>query len=180
MWNEIWNKNPIEALKLLASIATPLSIAFIGLLINKSIQRQNAITQRQSSWLTKWADDFLKVADNFNESATNFILLYYSSALKVSNNIPGAVEEQKLLINEILPLALALNRGCLEMAKFADFAPVNGKSLEEAASSLYAEVNSWMNNKGGNVQNFRQKQLTFNKNVRNVHAELLGLKDSKN
>jgi len=174
----MWNQNPIEVLKLLASNATPLAIAFIGLLINRSIQRQNAITQRQSSWLTKWADDFLKIADGFNDSATSFILLYYSSSMKVSNNMPGAVEEQKLLVNEILPLALALNRGCLEMYKFAGFAPISGKGLVEAAESLYEEANSWMQNKGGNVQRSRQKQLTFNTNARNVHAELLGLGDS--
>jgi hypothetical protein len=70
----MWDQNLLEILKLLASIATPLAIAFIGLLINRSIQRQNAIAQRQSSWLTKWADDFLKTATVFNDSATSFML----------------------------------------------------------------------------------------------------------
>jgi hypothetical protein len=175
----MWDQCPLEILKLMASILTPLVIAAAGFFINKSIQRQNDIAQSQLSWRTKWADDFFKTATDFNDSATRFILLYYSSELKVKNDFPGAVDEQKSLHNEILPLAIALNRGCLEIAKFASFAPINGKSLEDAADSLYSEANSWMQNKGGKVQAFRQRQLTFNTTVRNVHAELLGLKDLK-
>jgi hypothetical protein len=175
----MWNLNLLEVLKLLASIATPLAIAFIGLLINRSIQRQNAIAQRQSSWLTKWADDFLKTATVFNDSATSFMLLYAASEWKVNCNLHRAVEEQALLPNDILPLILALNRGCMEMSKFADFAPLSGRSLEKAAEAILDEANSWMQNKGGNPQVLRQKQLVFNRSARNVHAELLGLKNPK-
>jgi hypothetical protein len=41
----MWKQNPVEVLKLAASTATPLAIALIGLIINRSIQRQNAITR---------------------------------------------------------------------------------------------------------------------------------------
>ncbi len=175
----MWNQNPIEDLKLLASIATPLAIAFIGLLINRSIQRQNAIAQRKSSWLTKWADDFLKTESGFNDSATSFVLLYSSSEWKVRNNLPGAIEEQKTLHLDVVPLALALQRGRWEISKYAGFAPVSGKGLEDATQALFDEANSWMRNTGGNMDAFRDKQLTFNTNARKVHAELLGIKESK-
>jgi hypothetical protein len=102
----MWNQNPIEVLKLLAEFAIPVTIAIFGFLINGTIQRQNAIAQRQSSWFTKWADDFLKTANSFNDSATSFMLLYAASEWKVNNNLQRAVEEQKLLSNEILPLIL--------------------------------------------------------------------------
>ncbi len=105
------------------------------------------------------------------------MLLYAASEWKINNNLQRAVEEQKLLSNEILPLILALNRGCLEMTKFAGFAPVSGKGLEKAAEAILDEANSWMQNSGGNPQLLRQKQLMFNTNARKVHAELLGLQD---
>ncbi len=44
----MWNQNPIEVLKLLAEFAIPVTIAIFGFLINGTIQRQNAIAQRQS------------------------------------------------------------------------------------------------------------------------------------
>jgi hypothetical protein len=175
----MWNQNAIEIWKLVVSVLTPVTIAVFGVLINRTIQRQNAIAQRQSSWHDKWADDFLKTVTAFNDSATSFILLYYSSVLKVTNDFPGAVDEQKLLRNEILPLAIALNRGRLEISKFASFAPISGKGLDEAAESLYAEANNWMKNHGGDVQAFLGKQLAFNTKARKVHAELLGLNNSR-
>ena len=171
----MWSQDSIEILKLVASIATPISIAIVGIIINGTIQPQNAIAQRQSSWLTKWADDFLKTANDLNEAATSFMLVYASSEWKVSNHFPGALQEQELLPNEILPLILALNRACLEMSKFAGFAPVSEKGSVEAAGAILDEANSWMKGQGGNPQVLRQKQLTFNRNARNVHAELLGL-----
>ncbi len=171
------SQTQIEELKLAASIATPLAIAIVGWFLNRTIQNQNAVAQRQSSWHTKWADDFLKTASEFNESATSFIMLYYSLRVKADNNFPE--EELKLSSSEILPLELALERVRWEISKFAGFAPLNGKRLEEASEALLQEALSWMKNRGGNVQEFRQKQLTFNTNARNVHAELLGFQDKK-
>ena len=163
----------------MASIATPLVIAFVRLLINKSIQRQNAIAERQSSWLTKWADDFLTQATGFNDSATTFFMLFLSTEWKAENEVPGSNEQQKSMHLEVVTLMLALQRGRWDMAKYSAFAPASGKGLEEAAQALFDEANNWIKKKGGNVGAFQQKQLTFNINARNVHAELLGLKVSK-
>lgn len=176
----MWNKNLIEIIKLLASIATPIAIAFIGILINRSIQRQNAIAQRQSSWLTKWSDDFLKTATAFNDTATSSMLVYAFTEWKETNELPGYIEEQRLFPNKIGPLMLALNRGCLEMSKFVSFAPVGGAELEAAAEAILDEANNWMKNQGGNPQVLRQKQLTFNRCARSVHAELLEVHSLKN
>jgi hypothetical protein len=159
----------------LASIAIPLAFTFIGLLINRSIQRQNAIAQRQSSWLTKWADDFLKSASGFNESVTSFIMACY----KTSDSLPGADNAMKQLHREVALIFLEIQRWDWEIQKYAAFAPKNGKDLQEAATALTDEIRSWSENKGGNVQEFLTKQVSFNTNARNVHAELLGLRDSK-
>lgn len=173
------SQGSIEVWRLVASFATPITIAIFGLLINGTIQRQNAISQRQSSWLTKWADGFLKTASDFNDSATNFLMLYVSIKWKAENNLPGTAEEQKSFHLDVMPLALALLRGRWEMSKYMGFAQVNGRNLEDAAQALFDEANSWISSKGGNIEAFRQRQLTFNANARKVHAELLGLKDLK-
>jgi hypothetical protein len=168
-------QNYSEALKLIASIATPLTIAVLGWLINRTIQKQNALTQRQSSWMARWADDFLATAGKFNDSATSFLITWWTNYLKTLNNMPGAVEEQRNLHVEVLPHWLALERYAWEMEKYAAFAPKCGKYVENAASALTDESSSWLKNKGGNIQSFRQKQLRFNTAVRAMHAELLGL-----
>jgi hypothetical protein len=171
----MWNQNPVNVLKLLAEFAIPVTIAIFGFLINKTIQRQNAIVQRQSSWLTKWADDFLKAAAGLDNSATSFIMAWY----KTNDKLPASDEAKKGLQSEIVKHYLELQRAVWEIQKYAAFAPKNGKGLREAADALTDEFKSWSENKDRNIQEFLTKQITFNMNARNVHAELLGLRDSK-
>jgi len=166
----MWNQNLLESLKLIASICTPLAIAGSGILINRTIQRQNAAAQRQSSWLVTWADDFLKTASGFNDAATNLLLVYWQLATSDFAN-----DKQEELNKDIRSHFLELVRGEWQMLKHADFAQQNGKNLEEAAKALVEEARNWGKSKGGSVQLFRQKQLAFNANARKVHAELLGL-----
>ena len=180
----MWNQCPFEVLKLVASILTPLAIVACGFVINQTIQRQNAIVQRQSLWLTKWADDFLKTASGFNDSATNLMLLYVVEGWETMGYSNEGKDPGKLKLppEKYRPLSIELNRGWLELTKFEAFAKVNGRGLEKAATDLLSEAASWCNNGGGDpegVRAFRQRQLAFNINVKKVHAELLGLNDSK-
>jgi hypothetical protein len=175
----MWSQILIEALRFVASIATPVTIAVFGVLINRTIQRQNAITQRKSSWLEKWADDFLKAASAFNESAKDFMWLYLEPEWEAMRNLPGALEKPKLQKEEIHKASLALNRGWVDISMFAGFAPTNGKALTKAASDLLKETKSWIDSGMDNEREFLQKQFTFNNNARKVHAELLGVKESE-
>jgi hypothetical protein len=67
----------------------------------------------------------------------------------------------------------------VDISIFARFAPNNGKALTEAASDLLKETASWIKSGESSVSEFLQKQFTFNNNVRKVHAELLGVKESE-
>jgi len=173
MWSQIF----VEVMKFVASIATPVTIAVFGILINRTIQRQNASAQRRSSWLEKWADDFLKAVSGFNESAAGFMWLYLSPEWEETRKLPGAVEEPKLQMDEIYAASETLNRGYVEILMFVGFAPTNGERLRKAASDLLSETASWIKNWESNISELLRKQLTFNQNARIMHAELLGLKD---
>jgi hypothetical protein len=175
----MWSQILIEALRFVESIATPVTIAVFGILINRTIQRQNAIAQRQSSWLEKWADDFLSSASSFNDSAKEFMWLYLWPEWEATRNLPGALEEPKLNMDEIYKASMALNRGWVDISMFTGFAPTNGKALADAASDILKESTSWIKNGESNVGEFLQKQRTFNHNARKVHAELLGVKESE-
>lgn len=179
----MWTQILIESLKFVASFATPVTIAVFGILINRAIQRQNANAQRQSSWLTKWADDFLKAASGFNDSATNLMLLYVVEGWEAMGYSTDGKDPGKLKLSpdKYRPLSIEMNRGWLELTKFIAFAKVNGGRLEKDATDLLGEAASWCNSGGGDaegVRKFRQVQLAFNIDVKKVHAELLGLNDS--
>jgi len=175
----MWSQILIEVMKFVASIATPVTIAVFGILINRTIQRQNAIVQRKSSWLEKWADDFLRAASAFNESAKEFMWLYLGPEWEVMRNLPGAMEKPKLQMDEIYKASLALNRAWADISMFVGFAPANGEKLKEAASDLLGETASWIKNEESNVRELLRMQLVFNENARKVHAELLGVKESE-
>ena len=151
-------------------------IAIFGVLINRTIQRQNASVQRKSSWLEKWADDFLRTASGFNSSTASFMWLYLSPEWEATRDVPGAVDKPNLKMAEIYKASEALNRGWVNISMFTGFAPINGKGLKKAASDVLAETASWIKNGESNVSELLRKQLVFNENARAVHAELLGLK----
>jgi len=176
----MWDLCPLDVLKLLASVLTPLAIAASGYFINRTIQRRSEIAQRQSSWRTKWADDFLKSESGFNESAKKFMWLYVTAEWKAMDDLLGAVGESKISPDEVSQHLLELNKGWVEISMFVGFAPNSGEVLKKAASDLLGVANNWRKNGQSNVREFLQKLLTFNKNARKVHAELLGLSDSKN
>jgi hypothetical protein len=159
----------LDVVKVLASSSTPIVIAYGGFKINRTIQRQNATAQRESSWLVNWAEDFLKVAADFNGAATSFLMLYWELHHSLpSSNVESANDDSVLHYRDLV-------RGEWHIVKYVDFAPENGTRLEEATRALVEEVRSWSINKGGSVPIFRQKQIEFNTSVRKVHAELLGL-----
>jgi hypothetical protein len=124
------------------------------------------------------------VGRRFSEGRSQFqrlgdlFMTWWMNYVKSINDLPGAADEQKTLHLDLLPYWRDLQRGIWEMPKYAGFAPDAGKGLVDAAEALADEASSWLKNKGGNVQTFRQKQLTFNESVRRVHAELLRLNAS--
>lgn len=175
----MWNQNTLEILKLVVSVLTPITIAVFGILINRTIQRQNAIAQRQSSWLTKWADDFLKAASGFNESAKKFMWYYVAIEWKKVETVRGFAEGRKPSEEESFLLLLELNKGWVEISMFIGLAPTNGNGFKKAASDLLTEAKSWHDNRKSDISKFLEKQLRFNENARKVHAELLGVKESE-
>jgi len=180
------DQETIECWKLVVEIATLLStivIALAGFRISKALQDRNEISQRKSSWLEKWADDFYKTASSFNESATSFLFLYLRAEWDETGDSEkgGTVDIEKLSPDpsRSLELIRELNLGWHEMYKFFGFAVEKGEGLKTAASNLLTEALTWHKSGAGDVTAFRNNQMTFNKNFMEVHAELLELKDSK-
>lgn len=175
----MWDLCPLEVVKLFASVLTPLAIAASGYFINRTIQRQSEIAQRQSSWRTRWADDFLKAASGFKESAKKFMWLYVAREWEKTSTLHGAMERSEPSQDESFQHLLELNKGWVEISMFVGFATANGKDLKKAASDLLTEAKSWHDNGESDISKFLEKQLRFNEHARKVHAELLGVKESE-
>jgi hypothetical protein len=154
----------IEIAKAVVSLSTPLTIAAVGWILNRTIQKQNARVQRNSSWRIAWAEEFLSVSNKFNDAATNFLMAFWS--LQFVENTPGS---------EPIKPYTDMVRFEYHLLRFPDFAPSNGADLAKSAKALVQEASDWTHNKGGSIDRFREKQLTFNRNARRVHAELLDL-----
>jgi hypothetical protein len=165
----------IDLIKAILSIATPLTVAGMGILINRTIQRQNADIQRRSSWMNTWAERFLETSLNFDKAATEFFMVWWLSHTKTINQTPDAIEDEEAIITKCLPYWLECQRGLWEFEKYARFAPSTGARLVAAANVVSSELAEWMRNQGGNVPTFREKQITFNSCVRDVHSELLNI-----
>lgn len=156
--------------------ATPLTVALSSIWLNKTIQTQNTNAQRQSSYLQRQADEFLKVTSVINDEATSVVMAFWWAVhLETQNRFERATEDVGL---DISPQWRGLQRAQWDMCRYLPLAPRSGTELSEATDQLLNEVNGWAEKHGGNVETFREKQLAFNARVRTVHAEILALEIS--
>ena len=170
----------LEILKLISSIATPLTIAFVGILINKRIQEQATLTQRQLSWRGKWAENFLQQAEAFNTASVDCLMCYYEAVVLRLNNSPEAQNKLETLHTRVFPLFMEMERSALEVRRHAAFATQFGQRVVGTCDALLDEVRGWMREKEVHFDEFLQKSSAFNLAVRDAHAELLGLEPSVN
>jgi len=174
--SEFWDL--VAHLKDVASILTPIAITIFGLYINNSIQTQNKIAERRSALSKQWADGFSKLSEEVYDVTLRIMLLFFQAA-HAEHFVIGDKEKFSADMRlENLNIALRLEEQRFRLATYSDLTPHSGAALTLAFESLKAEVRSWLESGGGNVDKLRELQIDFIQAVRVSHREMLDLSQS--
>jgi hypothetical protein len=179
LWEKIWGALTYPNIVVfMEAFGTPFVVALVGLLINGSLQRQNDLAQRQSSFREAWAAKFLNNAKSFDEEMTRFVFQYKKIVAIQQNPNLKRGDEIAGLERAVIDIALQAEMSLWEIEKYAAFAPVFGGKLTKSGNEFFEIAGSWGKNQGGDPEPYKTKQLQFNRLVGRVHAEILALDDA--
>lgn len=165
----------LELGKLAASIATPIVIAVMGVLLLRRIESVKALVARQSDFHTKWADEFFSCCQQFMQTLErDLALLTVLGGLQDPNGKLGTEIQE-----EISRLNASLSELELRIRRCVVFAPRSGPVVSQAAHECISLTAQLLKSLKGNLDKIIGEMNKFNVASRRAHAEMLGLKDAE-
>ena len=161
----------IEIGKLVASIATPIVVATIGISLLRRIESVKATVANQSEFHKKWAEQFFECGQQFMQAIErDLALLTVLAGLKNPNDAYGSA-----LQKEISKLNVRLSELELRIRRSVVFAPSTGGAVTKASSECITLLHNLLASLQGNLDEIIGKMNEFNVASRIAHAEMLGL-----
>ena len=164
----------------IASVLTPIIVLVIGTIINSNIEITESYLSKEKDWQNQWADKFLVVANNFNLSVSEIVVGFH--------NLASLTEEQKQNssdtklktklsdeINHLNKYFKLIQKQQWDISIYADFAPKHGEKVSSIAVSIFTLLKNLRSQLKGNLEEIRDAQISLNREIRKVHAEILNL-----
>ena len=165
----------LEIGKLAASVATPIVVAILGILLLRRIEGVKAAVAKQSEFHKKWAEEFFECCQEFMKTLERELaLLTILNGLKNPNDEFGTElqKEASRLHPNLSELELRVRRSVV-------FAPSTGGSVTQAAGECIALTGTLVASRKGNLDEIIGKMNEFNVASRKAHAEMLGISAAK-
>ena len=164
----------LELVKIIVSIFTPVVLLFLGLVINRTIERNRNILLKEKDWESVWANKFLICAHEYSKTLSicvSNIFLYMED--KKNNKAESELEEIKKEIENGLKKMIFWD---WEIQNYIQFSNKYEKKITETQRMVYKLVKKMYDDEIGNFKEIRKLQFKFNSLVRNAHAEILKIK----
>ncbi len=166
----------IEILKLIASFLTPVVVLFLGLLINKNIERSKIALLQEKEWQVRWAETFLIRAIKFDENISVVVTSLSQLQQETQNQSKDdAKRKEKELLKTINQRIANIQYLDWDIQNFAQFAE-DGKEVISKQRNLIEGIRNLIANKQGDLEKIRQVQFEYNKAVRKAHNQILKAK----
>lgn len=161
----------LEIGKLAATIATPIVVAIIGVLLLRRVEGVKAFITKQSDFQKKWAEEFFACGQQFMQALERELtLLTVLAGLKDPNGKFGTELQE-----EISRLNATLSELELRIRRSVVFAPSSGGAVTQAAKDCISLTAQLLASLKGNLDAIIKKMNEFNVASRIAHAEMLGL-----
>ena len=161
----------MEILKLIASFLTPLIVLVLGLIINKTIERNKITLLKEKEWQVRWAETFLTRAIKFEEE----ISLVVASLHRLQSTEQGKDKDEILkTIKQSIGNIQYLD---WDIKNFVQFAEKNSKDVMDKQHELMIIIADIIKNSQGDLEKVRKIQFDYNKAVRQAHNEILNAKN---
>ena len=152
----------IEILKLVASFLTPLIILILGVFINRKFESAKAVLSREKDWRTWWAEKFLSVCHDYNQSVTDIVTGLFQFKQIEDEKLPGWESESKEKLKHIVQSMRKLQYLDWEIQNYIQFANESGGTVMEKEKELFSLISSLTSERQGNLENIRKAQFEFN------------------
>ncbi|MDI9334391.1 MAG: hypothetical protein QM533_08425 [Cytophagales bacterium] len=161
----------LEIGKLAASVATPIVVAILGVLLLRRIEGVKALVGKQSDFHKKWADEFFTCCQQFMQALERDLALL--TTLGGLNDPNGKLGDE--IKEEVYRLNAKLSELELRIRRSVVFAPISGGAVSRAANECVVLTAQLLKTLRGNLDEIIGKMNDFNLASRKAHAEMLGL-----
>lgn len=161
----------LEVGKLIASIATPIVVAYVGHLFLKKIESVKSTISKQSNFDQKWADQYFECCQGFLRALERELALLKNITLLENKNSKCGLSMQK----EINDIHITLIELELRLRRLLVFAPIYGPDTVKKAKLCLEVTANLVNARHGDTSEIISKISEFNIASRLANAEMLGL-----
>lgn len=166
----------IEILKLIASFLTPIIILFLGLIINRNIERSKIALLQEKEWQVRWAETFLVRAIKFDENISVVVTSLSRLQQETQNQSKNAAKQnEKELLKTINQSNAIIQYLDWDIQNFSQFAE-DGNDVISKQKALMEGIENIFSKKQGDLEKIRQIQFEYNKAVRKAHNQILNTK----
>jgi len=161
----------LELGKIAASMATPIVVAVVGILLLRRIEGIKAAVAKQSEFHQRWADEFFACCQGFMQALErDMALLTMLARMEDPNGKLGAKlqEEVSRLHPKLSELELRIRRSVV-------FAPSSGGAVTKSARECITLTGKLIASRKGSADDIIKEMNEFNIASRKAHAEMLGL-----
>jgi len=154
---------------IVSKLAIPFILAYVGVLLVRSIETAKAEVTRASDFSKKWADAFFDVSNEFLQTAERYaaILNYLQSMSDPNSPFGTKLQEEASEYN------VRLGELGLRVERFAYYAPTAGAEAVRASQALVAYLGSMVTARMGSFDQLVSRQSSFSQAAHRVHAEML-------
>ncbi len=158
-----------EWVDIISKLALPFVLAWVGLLLVRDIEARKAGVARSSSFKQKWADSFFDTSHEFMKATERYMSILNQLQGMSNPNSPFGTKLQE----ELNDLNVRLGELGLRIERFAYYAPSKGLQAARASKDVQNYLTEIVRNLKGSFDQLNSLQNTFNKAVREAHAEML-------
>lgn len=158
----------IEYIKIVVSILTPLTIVFVGLLINRNLERRKQELSKEKDWQVEWSKFLLHSVNELNINISSLICSLYDL-----QGVEQGSERYNEEIEKIWQYRHNLRINEWNIKNYTQFAEVYGQEAIDKLRTVLDEIKGIMTEGEGDTDNLKQMQFNFNKAVRSAHGEIL-------
>jgi hypothetical protein len=152
-----------------SKLVLPFVLAWIGLLLVRDIEMRKAAVGRSSEFKRKWADSFFDTSHEFMQSAERYMAALNQLQAMADPNCAFGTKLQE----ELNDLNVRLGELGLRIQRFAYYAPIKGHEAIVASKSVQTYLAQMVTNRKGSFDQLIGFQNSFNRAVREAHAEML-------
>jgi len=164
----------MEIIQLISSIATPIIVLIIGIIIARKVEDIKNQSIKKKEWQIKWSENFFHIFQELNETTENILFLLFEAS-ELNKSDKGNSPECEEKIDRINKLTPELQRKGFAIRTQLYLAPQRSKEFIDLLDKLFEQIRGVFNSKTGNLDAIHSTLMELNQKAKLAHSEILEL-----